>query len=273
MLSNTNKRILSALVMATIVFVCGYYGVYSLSLFIGCVGILMNDEIIVHFLRNDRFNLNYCVTQIVFIVPFVYLNFFLRSIETHYLFNSICMGLNIALLIYLFFLPMESNLIERIGKKLFGVIGLFTLLPMISLTTLLYFKNWQLLIFLLFIVNFGMDTGAWFFGRSLGRRKLWPKISPNKTIEGLVGGMMTAGILGHFVWLYCFDRKNLWIIPIFALLGLVSQLGDLVQSKLKRQFMIKDSSSLIPGHGGVYDRIDSLVFVLPFFVAMISYYY
>ena len=118
-----------------------------------------------------------------------------------------------------------------------------------------------------------MDTGAWFFGKMFGKHKLWPKISPNKTVEGLVGGMAISGVLGHLFWFKFIDDSVMWIFVPFAILGFLSQLGDLVQSKFKRQFKIKDSSSLIPGHGGMYDRIDSLVFVLPFFAIVMNYYY
>jgi phosphatidate cytidylyltransferase len=144
---------------------------------------------------------------------------------------------------------------------------------MISLVYIINFQSWQLVILLLLVVNFGMDSGAWFFGKSFGKHKLWPAVSPNKTIEGLLGGMLTSGLCGYGMYLLVFDKKNYWTIIIFSLLGLLSQIGDLVQSKLKRQYGIKDSSSLIPGHGGVYDRIDSLVFVLPFFVVTLYYYY
>lgn len=273
MFTNTQKRILSAAVMMFICFISGYYGKYSTYLLVVIVGILMTDEIYINFFRLPRFNLKYFLAQSLYILPFIYINIVVNTIELNNIFNRICLIQNILLLIYLFFLPMQENCMEKIKNKIPFVVGIFTLLPMISLSRLLFYEKWVLIMLVLIVVNFGMDTGAWFFGKSFGRHKLWPKISPNKTIEGLVGGMLTSGVLGYFVWLSCFGKAEYLMILIFALLGLLSQLGDLVQSKLKRQFMIKDSSSLIPGHGGVYDRIDSLVFVLPFFVAVVNYYY
>jgi phosphatidate cytidylyltransferase len=118
-----------------------------------------------------------------------------------------------------------------------------------------------------------MDTGAWFFGKNFGKHKLWPAVSPNKTIEGAVGGCLLSGGLGSLVWYLNFDTMSAKMFLILCALGILSHIGDLIQSKLKRQFEIKDSSSLIPGHGGVYDRFDSLMFVAPFYGLILTYIY
>jgi phosphatidate cytidylyltransferase len=160
-----------------------------------------------------------------------------------------------------------------VSKKAPFLAGLFIMLPMVSLTNTLHFGKWRILLAILLIVNFGMDTGAWFFGKNFGKHKLWEKVSPNKTIEGLIGGMFTSGILGTLAWAFWLQKPELLLFALFCLLGVLSQLGDLIQSKIKRQFKIKDSSSLIPGHGGVYDRIDSLLYSAPFFAVVLKYYY
>jgi phosphatidate cytidylyltransferase len=131
--------------------------------------------------------------------------------------------------------------------------------------------DWRQVLVLLFVVTFGMDTGAWFFGKNFGKRKLWPEVSPNKTVEGLFGGMFTSALLGGVFWYIFFSDLSLIVIFIFALCGAISQVGDLIQSKIKREYAIKDSSALIPGHGGVYDRIDSLIFLSPFFIIVVRY--
>ncbi len=125
------------------------------------------------------------------------------------------------------------------------------------------------LIFFLLLITWGSDTGAYVVGKTLGRRKLAPVISPNKTVEGFIGGL----VLGTTMALVA----KLWFLPALALghclaLGLllagIGTLGDLAESALKRSAGVKDSGTLIPGHGGVLDRVDSLLFTAPTF-----YYY
>ena len=125
-----------------------------------------------------------------------------------------------------------------------------------------------LLIFPL-VVTWASDIGAYFVGRALGKRKLIPSVSPGKTIAGAVGGLVASMLVA-----WAFARgvlvpvANLGFTPWGALLfgGLVSvaaQMGDLFESLLKREARVKDSSHIIPGHGGILDRFDSLIFVLP----------
>ncbi len=118
-------------------------------------------------------------------------------------------------------------------------------------------------VFLAVAVTFAADTSAFLVGRSLGRRPLAPKVSPGKTWEGAVGGFLAAiGATAALVFLLDLD-VTLWVaLPLGALIGIVGQLGDLVESQLKRTADVKDSGWLIPGHGGVLDRLDSIVFNL-----------
>jgi phosphatidate cytidylyltransferase len=110
-----------------------------------------------------------------------------------------------------------------------------------------------------------VDTFAYFTGKKFGKHKLWEAVSPKKTIEGAIGGVLSSVILTCLYWNHFVSAVTPYTAIIFFIIACFSQVGDLVQSKLKRQFDIKDSSTLIPGHGGVYDRVDSLLFVAPFF--------
>ena len=261
------------MVMVFIVSVAIVYGKISTLLFIGLVGSIMTYEIDKNFFKVSKRSTNYVLSQCIFWIPFVFINFVSKSEKALCTASYMCIVMNLLMVIYLFRSKMQGGLIETIGNRTPYLSGFFALLPLLSLSYLMHFPNWRLILLLLLIVNFGMDSGAWFFGKSFGRHKLWPLISPNKTIEGLIGGMFISGLLGHLFWVYFVKNNSVWIFAMFAILGFMSQVGDLVQSKLKRQYNIKDSSSLIPGHGGVYDRIDSLVFVLPFFAATVDYYY
>lgn len=109
------------------------------------------------------------------------------------------------------------------------------------------------------------DTGAYLFGRAIGRRKLWPQISPNKTVEGFLGGILCSLLLAVLFWTTGWIQGGsvfLFVI-LTMILSMFGQLGDLVESALKRHFDVKDSGRLLPGHGGVLDRFDSFIFVLP----------
>lgn len=271
MSSNTPVRVVSAIVMIIVVVIAVLLGKNFVLTMILAIGMLACDEIFTNFFRRSRKSISYLVMQMLLIVPFVFLNFIEKKSGLSSIFVNAALALNIALLYYLFFTRMTNNFILSVGKKTPYITGVIILLPIISLSEIFASDKWKELLLLLLVVNFCMDSGAWFFGKMLGKNKLWPEISPNKTIEGLVGGIFTSGFFGGLVWWAYFGQSTPTIILMFMLFGLLSQLGDLVQSKFKRQFKIKDSSNLIPGHGGVYDRIDSLIFLIPFFATALRY--
>ncbi len=121
----------------------------------------------------------------------------------------------------------------------------------------------DLLLFTLFVV-WSTDIGAYMIGRKLGEHKLAPSISPNKTIEGSVGGIIMALIVAViYLIFYPQDNPLGWMLVLTVILSIAGQLGDLVESAFKRYYNVKDSGKIMPGHGGILDRFDSLLFVLP----------
>ena len=121
----------------------------------------------------------------------------------------------------------------------------------------------EFVIFALLIV-WTTDSGAYFTGKKFGKKKLWPEISPNKTIEGFIGGIATAIIFASvYQWLSPISSSYLILIIVTIIASIFGQVGDLVESALKRQYKVKDSGNILPGHGGILDRFDSLLFVLP----------
>lgn len=121
----------------------------------------------------------------------------------------------------------------------------------------------QLLFFVLFMI-WATDSGAYFVGKSMGNRKLWPIISPNKTIEGAVGGIFFSILVAVICYAVSFVELSLLpILIISVLVGVFGQIGDLAESAFKRIYDVKDSGSLLPGHGGILDRLDSALFVFP----------
>ncbi len=155
-----------------------------------------------------------------------------------------------------------------IAKQVFGIVYI----P-VSLSLLVFIKgfdNGSFWILWLLIVVFINDTGAFYVGTFFGgtffkKRALAPLISPNKTIEGSIGGIFFSTIAGFIFSLIFFHDLSLalYIIPLSFILAIAGQIGDLFESAMKRAAKIKDSGWILPGHGGVLDRIDGLLFAIP----------
>ena len=125
------------------------------------------------------------------------------------------------------------------------------------------------LLFFLLLVTWAADTGAYYVGTLCGQRALAPRISPKKTLEGLLGGLVGAIIIAYSArWTFLPEFSNLDTLFLAVLLTLIGLWGDLVESAIKRSVGVKDSGGLLPGHGGMLDRLDSLLFTAPAF-----YYY
>lgn len=180
----------------------------------------------------------------------------------------------VALMLVLFY-PV-SAVLWRDSRPLRLLFGFLTIVPffwgMMALRQFGYEDNhytgaWRLLYVMLLV--WGADSGAYMFGKLFGKHKLAPKVSPGKTWEGLIGGLLTSAIIS---WL--FGRyAPLNVVPITLLICsvtavLASVLGDLTESMFKREAGIKDSGHLIPGHGGILDRIDSLTAAVPVFACL-----
>jgi len=155
---------------------------------------------------------------------------------------------------------------------LFYVAGLFSFLILIremphQLGLDYRFGGWWIVYLLICI--WSCDTFAYFIGASIGKHKLSPVVSPKKTVEGFVGGILgavSAAFFSYYVFFKSAGLEHLLVISIFV--SFIGQMGDLTESLFKRDAKVKDISHLIPGHGGILDRFDSLLFVTP-----IVYYY
>ena len=166
--------------------------------------------------------------------------------------------------------PGSSRYWASSPRKL--LIGLLVLLP--AWQGLLLLKHWPLgngLILAVMVLVWGADIGAYFSGKAFGKRKLAPRVSPGKSWEGLCGGLLASLLLTLVVGLYRGWTPAELALGLFgaALVVLISVIGDLTESMFKRQAGLKDSSQLLPGHGGVLDRIDSLTAAVPVFAVLL----
>lgn len=238
------------------------YLFYGLITFFFAVGIL-------ECIRIMKFD-NGIYKWLVFpIAAFIYYTFTKRFFYHGFFFNvNLSEMLSLALIpiaaITLFKFPKE--LYFENGKLIFTVVYLalpfgFALgLPKFS--TLDTEKTFTLEVFMLFVLIWSSDTFAYLTGKFFGKHKMAPKISPKKTWEGFAGGVVLTLLLGFFVEQYFPELRGNWMI-VGLLVSIFAPLGDLVESQLKRSFAVKDSGNIIPGHGGVLDRLDSFIICAP----------
>lgn len=177
--------------------------------------------------------------------------------------------ISIKCIVFLFDNNIQS--VSTLSKYLY-LLGYITL-PFVFITKISFGVNDYnpKIIIGLFILIWTNDTFAYIVGKSIGKHKLFEKISPKKTIEGFFGGLIFAIFAGYLISIYLikpsaqFSDKSIliWMI-IAAIVGVIGTIGDLIESKFKRIAGVKDSGKIMPGHGGVLDRLDSVIFVAPF---------
>jgi phosphatidate cytidylyltransferase len=200
----------------------------------------------------------------------IYLLFVLNAyghiIPTSILLGATCVLFMIYMLIELF--STNELPLTRIAYTIFGIMyvsvpfGLLTLIPWKCMgcgRTYIF----EIIFAILFLI-WANDVGAYFVGKSLGKHKLFERISPKKTWEGSIGGLLTAMIFTYLLYYF----YGIYSIPEWMGLCVVTvvsgSLGDLVESMIKRTLNVKDSGTLLPGHGGFLDRFDALIFAIPF---------
>ena len=165
-----------------------------------------------------------------------------------------------------FLFDTKVSKIDSFSKYVY-LVG-YIILPFIIITKIPFGKdgyNPKILISI-FILIWTNDTFAYIVGKSIGRTKLFERISPKKTIEGFMGGVVFAVIISYLIAIYFIEiaeeKIYIWII-IALIVGVFGTIGDLIESKFKRTAGVKDSGKIMPGHGGVLDRLDSVIFVAP----------
>lgn len=216
------------------------------------------------------------IIQIKSLVPYIllacvaYLAFFNTSFTyVDYLFGVTMVGSITLLFLLINSKPIKTDTLAQklLLQAMYLVFPFYFLmdLPFINHT---YYPN--IIVYIIFII-WTNDSFAFLVGKNFGRRKLFEKVSPKKTIEGFIGGLLFSIIAGFIIGQYSGIFSILdWII-IAIIVAVFGSLGDLVESKLKRQANVKDSGTIMPGHGGLLDRLDSLFFLAPFVYLYIHY--
>ncbi|MHB0756775.1 phosphatidate cytidylyltransferase, partial [Polaribacter sp. M15] len=188
--------------------------------------------------------------------------------------TTIVLGINILSslsLLYQLFTNKEIKLLNQRSKL--GVAIRYVIFSMCFLILLPFYKGdfHPYLIISILSMIWVNDSFAFLVGKNFGKNKLFPSVSPKKTVEGLLGGLIFSLLAGLFISKFNTDFSLLnWLI-IAVIVSLIGTLGDLVESKFKRQANLKDSGNIMPGHGGILDRLDSLLFAAPFVYLYINF--
>lgn len=187
------------------------------------------------------------------------------------LINSITYGIVIIFIILNIIMLLTSKSVIITKGPFFILVQFYVTLPILLLINALdNIKDLHLIVFAVILLIWLSDIGAYFSGKFLGKHKLFPEISPNKTWEGFFGGGLAVMLGAVLISQYPFEYSvTQWLI-IGIIVWLFGSVGDLVESAFKRFFRIKDSGNMLPGHGGFLDRFDSFIFVIPM---VLAYFY
>ncbi|MCD0478569.1 phosphatidate cytidylyltransferase [Chryseobacterium sp. LC2016-29] len=275
---NLIQRTLSGLVYVAVIFLCAtpfgaqlldsvspglvqqqylYYGLISFLLLVGtweCMKIM-------------KFGDGYEKWIVFPLVLFIFYVFSKRYFQHGFYFDfrlSEILAISLTLIAVITLFKFSNELYIDSGKLIFTVI--YVALPFsfaLGLPKYSSIENtFSLEVIFLFILIWSSDTFAYLVGKFFGKHKMAPKISPKKTWEGYIGGVVLTLVLSYFVEQYQPQLRGNWMVVGF-LIAAFAPLGDLVESQLKRNFGVKDSGNIIPGHGGVLDRLDSFLICVP----------
>ncbi|WP_426275438.1 phosphatidate cytidylyltransferase [Chryseobacterium sp. S-02] len=234
-----------------------YYGLITFLMLVGtweCVKIM-------------QFGNGYEKWVVLPLIVFIFYLFSKRYFNYGFFFDfrlSEILAIALILIAVVTLFKFSSELYYDSGKLIFTVI--YVALPFSFALGLPKFTSYDdtfsLEVLFLFILIWSSDTFAYLTGKFFGKHKMAPKISPKKTWEGYIGGVVLTLVLSYFIEYYHSDLRGNWMIVGF-LVAAFAPLGDLVESQLKRNFGVKDSGNIIPGHGGVLDRLDSFLICVP----------
>lgn len=200
-----------------------------------------------------------------------YFNFLYEDHLLTYVLVAVVMLVDLSLIKDLFYPQSTKDLNKKGRAGLLYVIGGFLFLTLIPNRADGFTPD---LIGGVFVLIWANDSFAYLVGKNFGKRKLFPSVSPKKTIEGFVGGFAGAVLAGFIIFKYA-GLYPLWVwITLGMMVAVIGTLGDLIESRFKRTAGVKDSGRLMPGHGGLYDRLDSIIFVAPFvycFLEIVDY--
>jgi phosphatidate cytidylyltransferase len=262
-----NRWITGVIALPVLIYVVGFAPrpVFYLSLLMISIVALNEFHRIISLHSNKLLcHSNYLLCLLLFTVSYLKADRFIPVVVTLWAFMPL-------ILIVLVGAIPNKSLTDDTGKAILALI--YTCLPLAMLITVDRYPDGTMWILFLLSVIFASDTGAFYVGRTFGRHKLHKTVSPGKTWEGAIGGLtgsFMAALL--FFAIIAPDKLELQVFILTLILSAVGQAGDLAESLLKRNSGIKDSGKLLPGHGGLLDRIDGLLFSIPILYIYIAFF-
>lgn len=262
------KRIISAIVALAIFIPLLLIGKFPYTVFMYILSILSIKEII------DAYSTKKELPLFIQFISYLLITFFTFGVTS---FNSLSFNVDfrfVAGIILLYLIPV----IIYQNEKTYSILDAFSLIGMIfligsSFTLLIILRNIDLnLLIYLFLITVLTDTYAYLTGVLIGKHKCIEKISPNKTWEGIIGGTIIGTFVAttYFITVINTSMPLFFIVIMTLFLSIIGQFGDFIFSAIKRNFKIKDFSNIMPGHGGILDRFDSIFFVLLAFTFFIN---
>jgi phosphatidate cytidylyltransferase len=266
--SNLTQRVVAALIAAPVLLFSIYYSSWSCLVIILAISVLAQLEFYKLLRLGQNSPLRYYGTLLgALLILIVYLEQNkLVPFNTYYVFSPL-----FALVFFIkLYHPTDTKPFRNIGYTFLGVI--YVALPFALLLVLAHIHgrySWQIVIGCLFVL-WASDTGAYFAGTKFGRTKLFERVSPKKSWEGSLGGLAAAMLVAAVLGRYFTDLAMTHWLAIGLIIVVAGTYGDLVESLFKRSISIKDSGSIIPGHGGFLDRFDGLLLSVPFIIAFLK---
>lgn len=262
-------RIVTGLILGVVMLGSIWWQYFSASLLLCIIGVFSSIEWHRYFCNNRQKKLFLFAAILIQLLIFISSNFYPYNVSKTLMYVG-C-GMSILIIIAYFYLAVSKRSVKILSGIFPGLI--YIVVPVFVAMTFLHadFERARYILLSLIVINWSNDTMAYFGGRLFGKTPLAPAISPKKTIEGsltgLAGGIIVIFIINQFIHLM---NHNFALILTGTAVVVAGSLGDLYESSLKRMSDIKDSGTLLPGHGGFLDRFDSFFFVVPVGILLIE---